>query len=227
MQPTVSVARVIASYAVGIVVIGALMFGVAGSLDWPAAWVFLLAQFAFGAVTAVWMAKHAPERLAKRREAFSPGQPIWDRLIVALIVLAFIPYFVLPGLDAVRFGWSRVPGWLQLLGFAGVAGAEWLYLLALSENPFLSRAVQPQAGQTAITTGPYAVVRHPMYAAICLLMPSVPLALGSLWGVLPGAAVIALTVARTVREEQYLRQNVPGYAEYARTARWRLIPRLW
>ncbi|MBI5879292.1 MAG: isoprenylcysteine carboxylmethyltransferase family protein [Chloroflexi bacterium] len=227
MQTQPSVVRIILQYGIGLAVFGGFWFAMAGTLVWPAAWLFLLGQFAYAVVLVRWMVRSAPERLAKRKEPFSAGQPLWDRVILWLALFAFLPYFVLPGLDAVRFGWSQVPWWLQALGFAGVAAAEWLYFLVLRENPYLSRAVQPQEAQTIITTGPYAVVRHPMYAAICLLMPSLPLMLGSAWAVLPSVPVIALAATRIVREEQFLQQNVPGYAEYAQQVRWRLVPGVW
>lgn len=227
MQSAIAVAKLIAQFGIGLAIFGACWFAAAGTLNWPAGWLFLLGHFAYGAGLAAWLARRMPGRLAKRREPFTANQPLWDKLILWLALFAFLPFFVLPPLDAVRFGWSRMPWWLQALGFAGVAAAEWLYVVVLRENPYLSRAVQPQEAQTIITSGPYAVVRHPYYAATILLILCLPLALGSYWSLPLGAPIVLLAVTRIVREEQYLRRNVPGYAEYAQTVRWRLLPHVW
>ena len=138
-------------------------------------------------------------------------------------------WFVLMPLDAVRFRWSKVPAWTFPLGvvliIATFAGVIWV----LSENRFASVQVklQPERGQRVIDTGPYRFVRHPMYASALGLYVGAPLMLGSWWALAFAPPIMAIYAARAVAEEDLLRGSLPGYDDYARRVRWRLIPAVW
>jgi protein-S-isoprenylcysteine O-methyltransferase Ste14 len=142
---------------------------------------------------------------------------------VALIV----PYLILPGLDAVRFSWTHVPKLLQVTAFAGIAAGLAVIAWVMRENTYLSRFVDVQPGQRVISSGPYQFIRHPLYAAMSVYFVCVPLALGSCWGLLPGAAIVVLLVVRTALEDRTLLRDLPGYREYASHVRFRLFPGLW
>jgi protein-S-isoprenylcysteine O-methyltransferase Ste14 len=133
------------------------------------------------------------------------------------------------GFDAARFGWSRVPVWLQAVGGLLLLGSFYLFFATFRENSFLSPAirVQEERGQTVISTGPYHYVRHPMYAALLLFLPGSALLLGSAYGVLFGIVVVIAAAWRAVQEEHTLREELPGYTSYMSQVKYRLIPGLW
>jgi len=227
MSAPVTPVRVIVRFVLAIAVLGAALFGAAGTLAWLEAWLYLLIQFAFSGLLAVWLKRNNPDLLAKRLDAFKSTQPGWDRFIIILTIIVFIPYLILPGLEAVRFGWSQVPPIVKALGFAGVAGAFLAIFFVMRENTFLSRVVEIQAGQKVISTGPYRIVRHPMYAAFSLFILCLPLALGSYWALIPAVVEVALLAVRAINEEQFLRRELAGYAEYAQKVRFRMLPGVW
>jgi protein-S-isoprenylcysteine O-methyltransferase Ste14 len=149
-----------------------------------------------------------------------------QRVIMLLASLGFISLLVVPGLDR-RFHWSTVP-------FAGVLGGTALviigfYFIALvyRENTFTSATIEVAAGQKVIATGPYAIVRHPMYASALLYLGGTPLALGSYTGLIPFAGMLPVLIWRLLDEERLLATDLPGYSDYQARVRYRLIPYLW
>jgi protein-S-isoprenylcysteine O-methyltransferase Ste14 len=181
----------------------------------------------------VWLARHDPDLLAERMtgqaKGTQGGQKGWDLVWTAAASLLFIGWFALMGLDAVRFGWSNVPVWLQAVGALLVVGSFWLFFAVFRANSFLSPVVrvQKERGQKVIDTGPYAVVRHPMYAAVIPFALGTSLLLGSWWGLVPAALLVLIMAWRAVQEERTLRAELPGYVEYAARVRYRLIPGVW
>jgi len=146
----------------------ALFLG-AGTVVWPAGWTFLVLFLAFTIALSQWLLKHNPGLLTERMTGFSkPGQPTWDKVFYVLMQLLFLAWLVLMPLDAVRFHWSQMPGWLQVMGTVLLLGSFYLFFLTFRENPYLSPAVRVQTdrGQTVISTGPYRYVRHPMYMVL-------------------------------------------------------------
>lgn len=221
----------VASAALRVALLPVVLLLPAGTWRWPEAWLLsaVYGGWALGVVS--FLSRHDPELLRERSKA-SPvqaGQPLWDRVLMVAMLVAGIALIVVPGLDVVRYGWSRLPWPLQLLGFLlhapSLGGVVWV----MRENTFLSRVVKVDEGRGhhVITTGPYAIVRHPMYAAVLLAIVAMPLALGSAWGLLPALAMGALIVARTALEDRQLHRELPGYAEYATRTRYRLIPGVW
>ncbi|NNG16348.1 MAG: isoprenylcysteine carboxylmethyltransferase family protein [Gemmatimonadales bacterium] len=140
-----------------------------------------------------------------------------------------LPLLILPGLDAVRFQWTHMPAVLEAVGLAAhVPGFLWIFSV-MKENTYLSRVVKidVERGQEVITSGPYRVVRHPMYAAVILLVLCMPLALGSWLSLIPASLMVVLLVVRTALEDQTLHEELEGYTEYAARTRYRIVPGAW
>jgi protein-S-isoprenylcysteine O-methyltransferase Ste14 len=131
-----------------------------------------------------------------------------------------------PGLDR-RFGWSAVPAWAVVLGDLLVAIGFLLIFVVYRENTFTGATIQVAPGQTVISTGPYAIVRHPMYASGALYMFGIPLALASYWSYLALAAMMPFLLWRLLDEERILTRDLPGYVDYQRRVRHRLVPFIW
>jgi protein-S-isoprenylcysteine O-methyltransferase Ste14 len=217
--------RLIAQTLALLAVLAALLFVPAGRWDWLPAWAFVGAYGVFLLVYAVWGAFRDPELMQERSQT-AQNVKSWDRVILALYTALLPVLFVVAGLDAGRFRWSAVPVAVQALGWAGlVLTALWLYWVILT-NTFLSRQarIQTDRGQTVVTSGPYHVVRHPMYLGIIVLFIGLPLALGSFYALIPGLLIGLLFVVRTAKEDAMLQAELAGYKEYARQVRWRLVP---
>lgn len=149
-----------------------------------------------------------------------------QRLIISLILLCVVALGLVCVLDY-GLGWSLVPVFVMLLGNLLVAAGLVLIWLTLRVNPFAAAAVNVEPGQTVITTGPYALVRHPMYSGGLLLFLGIALALGSWWGLVPVLAILALIIWRLTDEERYLSGHLSGYREYCAKVTHRLIPYVW
>jgi protein-S-isoprenylcysteine O-methyltransferase Ste14 len=212
------------------IVVGAmcgLLFGAAGTPRYWQAWVYVSIFGGASVLTTLYLMKNDPALLARRMR----GGPMFEkehtqRIIMVFTSLGFIALLVVPGLDH-RFGWSAAPMWAAVLGDVLVASGFVVIFLVYRENPFTAATVEVAAGQTVITTGPYAVVRHPMYAGGSLYMLGTPLALGSYWGFLALAAMIPFLLWRLLDEERMLTRDLPGYAAYCGRVRYRLVPLVW
>ncbi len=207
-----------------------LLFLPAGTLAWAQAWIFLALFIGCSQAMGLWLLKTNPELLAERMKSpLSADQTARDRLVMVAILLFFCAWLVFMAVDARRFGWSHTPPWAQVVGAALIVGAFWGWVGVLRANSFASATVrlQEERGQTVISTGPYAVVRHPMYAYVVPLLIGVPLLLGSLWGLLGMAVAMPLMAARALGEESLLMNGLPGYREYAAKVRFRLLPGVW
>ena len=205
----------------GILLVGALIFWPAGTLAYPAGWLFMGVLFVpMLAGGFVLMAKN-PALLAKRLNAKEKmkGQDT----VVKLSGLMFIAGFVVAGLDF-RYGWYPLPIGASIGAAAVLLIAYLLYAEVLRENTYLSRTIEVQEGQRVIDSGLYGIVRHPMYSATLLLFLAMPLVLGSLIALPIFLLYIPIIVARLLGEEKLLEAELPGYREYMKKVRWRLIP---
>jgi protein-S-isoprenylcysteine O-methyltransferase Ste14 len=166
--------------------------------------------------------------LIERRMQAGPGAETEPRqkLILTFASAALIAMYIVSALDY-RFGWSFVPAWLVLTGDALVALSFYGFFLTFRQNAFAAATVRVEHEQRVISSGLYAAVRHPMYSAALALLLGTPLALGSLWGLVPAALLCAAIVLRLLDEENYLARNLPGYTDYQRKVRTRLVPGLW
>jgi protein-S-isoprenylcysteine O-methyltransferase Ste14 len=211
-------------------VFAALLFVCAGTLLWPAAWAFMALFFGFALAIVLWLARKEPELLAERMSSpMQSGQPLWDKVFVVAVMVLFVAWLILMPLDAVRFGYSEVPGWLQIFGALGIVLSFYIMFLTFRENAYLAMVVkvQQERGQSVVSTGPYRHVRHPMYASTFLFFPGSALLLGSWWGLMFCTVLLGLLVWRIPLEERMLENGLDGYDEYERDVRYRLIPHVW
>jgi len=206
---------------------GLLLFVPAGSLSYWYAWVYLAIFLSAAALTTRYLMKNDPELLSRRLRGgpIAEKEPV-QKIIMLFTSIGFIALLVVPAFDF-RFGWSSVPIWLVVVGDLLVVIGFYCIFLVYKENTFTSATIEVSEGQKVITTGPYAVVRHPMYASALLYLFGTPLALGSYWGLLALAATMPFLLWRLFDEEKFLTQNLPGYAEYMNRVRSRLIPNVF
>ncbi|HSW30342.1 MAG TPA: isoprenylcysteine carboxylmethyltransferase family protein [Longimicrobiales bacterium] len=215
---------VLVRFGGGVVVLGILFFLPAGTIRWWEAWLFLATLFVPMAFVARYLFRNDPALLERRMEhGEERGQ---QKAIVKATSALWLLTFLIPGLDH-RFGWSSVPAWLVVLADALVLVGYLIFFLTVRENSFAARTIRVEEGQHVISTGPYAVVRHPMYVGLSLMMLFAPLALGSWWAVIPALTTPPSLMLRIVDEEKAMMAGLPGYAEYAHTVRWRLFPGVW
>jgi protein-S-isoprenylcysteine O-methyltransferase Ste14 len=224
------VPKVLVQIALMLIVFAAILFGAAGTLDWPSGWAFLGLFGVLGVSISLWLAKADPDLLAERMKSpIQRGQKPWDRLFLGGLSVVYFAWLALMGLDARRMAWSDVPLWVQVLGALLVVfsylGIAWVFRV----NSFAAPVIKMQADrhQTVISTGPYAFVRHPMYAFALWQFIGMPLMLGSWWGLAVVPPLIAAVALRTLGEERMLKAELAGYAAYARRVRWRYAPGLW
>jgi protein-S-isoprenylcysteine O-methyltransferase Ste14 len=208
----------------GVVAIGAMFFLPAGTIRYWQAWVYMLVLLIPLFIFTAYLFLRNPallERRMKTREV-EPEQ----QKIIAFSTTVLLAAFIVPGLDR-RFGWSLVPTWLVLVSDVIVLLSLVLFTLVLRENEYAGRTVEVEERQRVITTGPYSLVRHPMYLAVLLMYGFSPLALGSFWAMIVVAILPVVLVARIVNEEKVLLRDLDGYADYCEAVRYRLIPGIW
>lgn len=216
--------RLILRSLFAIIFVAVLLFIPAGSPRYWQGWVFMAILFLPMPITSVYFLKRDPqlvERRLRTKEKISE-----QKTIIRSAQLLFFPSLLIPGLDY-RFGWSHVPLWLTILSQLFFFAGYMINLWVMKENSFASRTIQVEEGHRVISTGPYRLVRHPMYFGAVLMLLFTPLALGSWWA-LPGIyAVIPLIVLRLLNEEKMLVRDLPGYSDYCLRTRSRLLPLLW
>ena len=210
-----------------LVVFMATLFIPAGTLQFWPGWLY---GFIFAASTtaiSVYFLKHDP-KLVERRMKVGPAaeQRPAQKIIMAITLAGFILLIVLPGLDY-RWHWSYMPPWLVLAANVVLALSFAIFFIVLKQNSYAASTIRVEADQPVVSTGLYAIVRHPLYSGAQLLMLVTPLALGSYWTLLVAFALIPVLMWRLLDEERFLKQNLPGYADYCRTTRFRLIPLIW
>lgn len=195
------------------VLIAAALFVSAGTWDYWQAWVYLCVG-AVSSVPLTFQMTSDPILLQNRTNAgpVAEQQPI-QKIIVLCLSLPGIAAFIVPGLDH-RSGWSRVPAWVSLAGNLLILLGMWIVYGVFKENSFASATVEIGKDPQVISSGPYAIVRHPMYACAAMYLVGMSLALGSYWGLIPSVLIIVGLVVRLLDEEQFLRKNLSGYADY-------------
>jgi protein-S-isoprenylcysteine O-methyltransferase Ste14 len=217
-------ARLALRMAIVLPLVLATLFAPAGSFRFWQAWVFFGLFVIFNLFFVLYFHRRDPEFIRRRLQ--SKEQRPEQKRFKFIWVLLWTAVLVLPGLDY-RFGWSNVPVWLCVAAQVLVAMSWILIFEVFRYNSFASAVVQVEAGQKVISTGPYSVVRHPMYSGLTLMMVAVGFALGSYVAVIPGLLKIPLLIYRLSDEERVLRRELPGYPEYCERTRFRLIPGLW
>jgi protein-S-isoprenylcysteine O-methyltransferase Ste14 len=222
--------RLIVQMTLWFVFMAALLFGPAGTLRWPAAWWYLLEWAVLGMWMGLWLARRDPGLLAERlAPVVQPGQSRWDKLFMAYVGVVWTGWMILMGLDGGRYHWSTVPDWLRGIGALGIFLSFYACFFIFRANRFAAPVVkvQPERGHKVSDTGPYAYIRHPMYAAALPFLAGLPLLLGSWWGLLCALLLVAGFAWRAVQEERQLIEQLEGYAAYAARVRYRFVPYLW
>ena len=212
-----------------VVAMGALLFASAGTLHWPAAWVFLATSAVIGIGFGWWLAKTDPALLAERmRPMMQKNQPAADKKFMLVFGVIALIWFLAIGFDK-RMHASDIPVALQALGLAMLLLTTGFIMWVMRANSFAAPVVKVQSerGHRVVSTGPYAWVRHPMYSGTILFFVGVPLLLGSWWGVALSPLFVILFAVRSGIEERALIAGLPGYADYTRRVRYRLVPGLW
>jgi protein-S-isoprenylcysteine O-methyltransferase Ste14 len=219
--------RTIISSLVIIAIMGAILFVGAGTFDYWQAWLYLALGLACHLYMVADLTRRDPDLLARRRKggAKAEPRPVQKMLIRLLIVLWLLLPFT-AGWDR-RFGWSHMPAWLNLAGAATYLAGQALMMWVFRTNSFARATVEVSEGQPVIETGPYALVRHPMYSSIVILALGVSLMLGSWWAVLLGLLNVPVLARRLVDEEQVMLADLPGYGAYREKVRSRLVPAIW
>ena len=209
--------------------LGALLFLPAGTLHWPAAWLYLAITAVIGLAGGLWLAKVDPALLEERmKPMMQKGQPAADKKFMLAFGFAALIWFIVIGLDR-RWLVSDMPIALQAFGYALLLASMALMLWVVRENSFAAPVVKVQAerGHRVIDTGPYAFVRHPMYSGAVLYFAAIALSLGSWWGLALSPVFFLLFSVRAGVEERTLADGLPGYADYLARVRYRLVPGVW
>jgi len=208
----------------GLLVIGGILFALAGTFRYWQAWLFLAALTIPLVMTLTFLLRKDPALLEKRMNLNEPRKE--QRKIVGISGMFMVLGFFLPGLDY-RFQWSDVPLWLIVASVIVFELAYAMVVAVFAQNSFASRVVEIQEGQQLVDTGLYAIIRHPMYLASIILYLSIPLMLGSYYAVIPIALSCLELIARIKDEEEMLKEGLAGYTAYTQRVKYRLLPYIW
>lgn len=209
------------------VVMGALLFGLAGTMRYWQGWIYISIFMGASVLTTLDLVRRDPALLERRlRGGPTAERRPAQRIIMAFTSIGFTALLIVPALDH-RFGWSHVPTGVVIAGDALVALGFLFIAIVYRVNTFTAATIQVAKDQTVISTGPYAIVRHPMYASALLYLGGTPPALGSWWGFIAIAAMVPFLVWRLVDEERMLAAELRGYPEYMQRVRHRLVPFIW
>jgi protein-S-isoprenylcysteine O-methyltransferase Ste14 len=226
MEPD-QIKRVWLRQSISLPIFFVLLFAPAGSLDYWQAWVYGVAFAVTATGIGLYFLKYDPAALARRIDV-GPGaeQESAQKIIMTLVLTGFVLLIVVPGFDR-RWHWSSVPAWLATLANILCILSLLLTAVVLKQNSYAASTIRVEAGQPLVSTGLYAIVRHPMYSGGLLLLIFTPLALGSYWSLIISIVMIPILAWRLLDEERFLIGNLPGYAAYRERVRYRLIPGLW
>ena len=214
----------VTKFAAGVVLVGLLIFLPAGTIHYPGGQLLMRVLFLPMLLAGIVMMLKKPALLRSRLNAREKESEQSD--VIKLSGLMFLCGFILAGLDF-RFGWSNLPGWVSTIGAVMFLGAYALFAEVLRENTWLSRTIEVQEGQTVVSTGLYGIVRHPMYSATVVLFLSMPVVLASVPAFLVFLLYPAILAKRIRNEEEVLKRELPGYDDYLKKVRRRLIPYIW
>lgn len=204
-----------------------VVFAPSWTLHYWQGWACLAAFFIPAAVISMHVARKDPALLERRLKAGPKAEKEKGQKIVqGIAAIAFLADFLLPAFDH-RFGWSRVPVCTEVLGALMMVLGFVIVFVVFRENSFTSGIIEVAENQKVISTGPYAVVRHPMYSGALIMLYGIPLALGSWWGMLINVPMTAAIIWRLLDEEKFLNAKLSGYAAYCEKVKYRLVPAIW
>ncbi len=211
-----------------LIILAVLLFLPAGKLNWPQAWALIVAVGIFFIIYIFWGILRDPEQTQERSQV-AENVKRWDRVIMGIYTVLLPTVFIIAGFDVGRFGWSKAPLSVQLVGWIGLILAAALIFWTVRTNTYLSRyaRIQDDRGQEVVISGPYRFVRHPMYLGILILFSCIGPALSSLFALIPSAVIDILFIIRTAKEDKMLRKELEGYRAYTQQVRYRLLPGIW
>ena len=220
------------SFVVRMVLFAIALLWPAGTVNWWEAWVVIGLWTVYGLVMTVYLSRYDPALLAERLKLLpiQKDQKVWDKLMMSLFTVAGIALYIVPGFDVIRYEWSApLPAWMVIIAMVIHLPCFWFLWWVMRENTYLSQVVKidDERGHKVITTGPYALVRHPMYIAVIVLLFATPVALGSRYSLILVLFLTVLLIVRTYFEDRTLHTELAGYPEYAKQTRFRLIPGIW
>jgi protein-S-isoprenylcysteine O-methyltransferase Ste14 len=207
--------------------VGLILFGIAGTISYWQAWIYLVLFVTMSGLITADLMRRDPALLARRMKGGPTAEkrPL-QRVIMLGASIGYIALLVIPALD-IRYGWSTVPAWLVIIGdtlfVTGFMFIGYVYRV----NTYTSATIEIHQGQRVISTGPYAIVRHPMYASGLVYLIGTPIGLGSYWGYVGLAIMAPFLIWRLLDEERLLAADLQGYADYQSRVRYRLIPGIW
>jgi protein-S-isoprenylcysteine O-methyltransferase Ste14 len=216
--------NVLIKFVSAIIVMAAIIFIPAGTLDYWNGWLYLVTMLILVSFAFVYLNKHDPELLKKRMQIHEKQKE--QKLYVKLSIVLLIVTFIIPGLDF-RFGWSQAPLWVVIAATIVFVLSYIMFLIVMIQNSYASRVIEIQKGQKLIDTGLYSFVRHPMYLAATIMYLAMMLVLGSYYALIPMIFLPVLLAYRIINEEKLLIKELPGYKEYTKKVKYRLIPFVW
>lgn len=216
--------KALSRWSIAILLLGLFLFLSAGTFAYWQAWAYVAVLGLSSLSFIAYYLKVDPGLIAGRMKVREKERE--QRRIQQFSLLLFVAAFVIPGLDR-RYGWSAVPVGAVLAADVMILLGYVVFTRVMRENRYASRVIEIQQGQRVISTGPYAIVRHPMYVAVLMIYVVSPIALGSWWGIAASVWMVPMLVARIRNEEVVLVKNLPGYADYLHQTRYRLVPGLW
>jgi protein-S-isoprenylcysteine O-methyltransferase Ste14 len=211
------------------VLMGVLLFLPAGTLSWGRGWRFLGVLLLCMVVIMAYLWRANPEIYAARRQLIDAGTKGWDLLLMPIMAALLLAIFVVAALDDARFRWSPTPDGVVWSGYLLLAASFWLSAWAQAVNRHFEPSVRIQTGREhrVVDTGPHAIIRHPGYASCIFLGSGIALGLGSCWALVPAVLLQVVLGYRTLWEEETLRAELPGYAEYMQRVKYRWVPGIW
>ena len=217
----------VGNFLLGVIALGVVLFLPAWTLNYWQAWVFDILFMGLITITGIYFSIKDPALMERRKQAGPAAeQSTGQKFMISFAYLSLVGVLVFSAFDH-RFGWSRMPAYISIIGAGLVVLANLIWFYVQKENTFVGATVRIYEGQKVISSGPYALVRHPKYVGDLVLILGIPLVLGSWWGLLVLAVSIPGLVWRILDEEKLLKKDLPGYVEYTQKVHYRLVPYLW
>jgi len=212
----------------GLAVFAGAWFGIAGRVTWWRGWAFLSTFTAYVSVL-MWRLSRVNPELVRERNRPADEAEGWDRVVMGVYMVILVVLLIVCALDGGRYGWSAVPWGVQVMGWLLLVVTGAIIWHVMMTNAYLSSwaRIQDDRGQVVVREGMYRRIRHPMYLGVMVGFLGIPLVLNSWWAMIPSVVIVGLFVYRTCREDRMLMDGLAGYAEYAETVRYRLLPGIW
>jgi protein-S-isoprenylcysteine O-methyltransferase Ste14 len=221
------IVQALSTFLIGVLLLGLMLFLPAWSIDYWQAWIFIFVFMICVSIIGLYLAIKDPALLERRKKVGPTNeQSLGQKIAISLGFLAIIGIFIFSAI-AHRFGWSPVPIYISLVGDLLVALGLFINLLVFKENTYGGSTIETIIDQKVISTGPYALVRHPMYVGVLIMIAGIPLALDAWWSLAILAIATPGLIWRIIDEENLLKKELPGYVEYSLKVRFRLIPYIW